>query len=300
MSAIAQRLDAHLAAGGHAQAAADADVAAQTAAGFVVRHRVGQALLDLDVVALAENLFDAPFGHPGTPQVCAIVRHDVQGNHLSVPHRLAGGGVHSHPAQPGIDGGRGDLSGADRLHGCPWAMLRVAAGKDARHFGHQGLRVRNNEAAYIFDPAAIEDRQVGALTGGEDHVIGFELQQAGGVEYRIEAAVRIVRPLAELQGDLAFLIDADRAPARVQLHAFGDCVFDLVRTGRHFAALLEGGHVDVRRALAQSRQGDVNGDVSAADDDDPRPDPHRFAAAHGMQEVDAARARRIDGHHRSG
>ena len=42
----AQRIDAHLAAGGHAQAAADADVAAQTAAGLVVRKRVGQALLD--------------------------------------------------------------------------------------------------------------------------------------------------------------------------------------------------------------------------------------------------------------
>ena len=29
-------------------------------------------------------------------------------------------------------------------------------------------------------------------------------------------------------------------------------------------------------------------DVAAADDDDPRPDPHRCAAAHGVQEVKAA------------
>ena len=218
----------------------------------------------------------------------AIVRHDVQGDHLGAAHRLAGGGVHGRPAQPGVDGGRGDLSGADRLHGRPRAVLRVAAGEDARHLGHQGLRVRDDEAAGVLDPAALEDRQVGALTGGEDHVIGFELQQAGGVELRIEAAVLVVGPLAELEGDLAFLVDAYRAPARVQLHAFGDGVLDLVRAGRHVAALLEGGQVDVLRALPQSRQGDVDGDVAAADDDDPRPDPHRFAAAHGTQEVDAA------------
>ena len=201
----AQRLDAHLAAGGHAQAAADADVAAQAAAGLVVRHRVGQALLDPDVVALAEHLFDGPFGHHGAGQVRAIVRHDLQRNHLGAAHRLAGGGVHGRPAQPGIDGGRGDLPGADRLHGRPRAVLRVAAGKDARHLGHQGLRVRDDEAAVIFDPAAVEDRQVGALTGGEDHVIGFELQQAGGVELRIEVAVLVAGLLAELEGDLTIL-----------------------------------------------------------------------------------------------
>ena len=42
------------------------------------------------------------------------------------------------------------------------------------------------------------------------------------------------------------------------------------------------------RALPQRRQGDVDGDVAAADDDDPRPDSDRFAAAHGPQEVDPA------------
>ncbi len=74
----------------------------------------------------------------------------------------------------------------------------------------------------------------------------------------------------------------------MQLDAFGDCDFDLVRAGRHVAALLERGQVDVLRALPQSRQGDVDGDVSAADDDDPRPNAHRLTAAHGVQEVDAA------------
>ena len=66
----AQRLDAHLAACGHAQAAADADVAAQAAAGLVMCLHVCQALLDLDVVALAENLFDASLRHHCTAQVC--------------------------------------------------------------------------------------------------------------------------------------------------------------------------------------------------------------------------------------
>ena len=106
--------------------------------------------------------------------------------------------------------------------------------------------------------------------------------------FGLKRAGLVLGPLAELEGDLAFLVDAHRAPARVQLHAFGDCDFDLVRAGRHVAALLEGGQVHVLRALPQRRQGDVDGDVAAADDDDPRPDPHRFAAAHGVQEVDAA------------
>ena len=167
-------------------------------------------------------------------------------------------------------------------------MLRVAAGKDARHVGHQGLRVRDDEAVVVFDPAAVEDGQVGALTGGEDDVIGFERQQPAGVELRIEVALLVAGLLAELQGELTILTDADRPPARVQLHAFGDGIFDLVRAGRHVAAFLERGEVDVLRALPQSRQGHVDGDVAAADDDDPWPDAHRIAAAHGMQEVDAA------------
>ena len=62
-----------------------------------------------------------------------------------------------------------------------------------------------------------------------------------------------------------------------QLHAFGDRGFDLVRAGRHLAALLQGHQVDVLRALPQRRQGDVDGDVAAADDDDPRPDAHRLS-----------------------
>ena len=62
----AQSVDAHLAARDLAEAAADAKVAAQAAAGLVVSHRVGQALLDLDVVPLAENLLDAPLRHDAT------------------------------------------------------------------------------------------------------------------------------------------------------------------------------------------------------------------------------------------
>ena len=42
------------------------------------------------------------------------------------------------------------------------------------------------------------------------------------------------------------------------------------------------------RTLPQSGQGNVDGDVAAADDDDPWPDLHRLTAAHGMQEVNAA------------
>ena len=63
----------------------------------------------------------------------------------------------------------------------------------------------------------------------------------------------VVDLLAELEGRLAVLPDADRAPPRVQLHAFSDGVLDLVGAGRHLAAVLEGDHVDVRCALAQGR-----------------------------------------------
>jgi len=72
-----------------------------------------------------------------------------------------------------------------------------------------------------------------------------------------------------------------------QLHAFGNCQLDLVGAGRHIAAFLERGQVNVQCALAQRCQGDVNGDVAAADDDHPRPNPHRLAATHGVQEINA-------------
>ena len=139
----------------------------------------------------------------------------------------------------------------------------------------------------VLDRAAVEDRQVGALPGGEDHVVRVERQQAGRIELRIELPVRIVRPLAELEGDQAVLVDAQRTPTGVQLHALADSVLDLVRAGGHVAASLERDHVDVTGALPERRQGNVDGDVAAADDDDARSD-QRLAAAHVAQEVDAA------------
>ena len=75
----------------------------------------------------------------------------------------------------------------------------------------------------------------------------------------------------------------------MQLHAFGDRDFDLMRTGGHVTALLEGGQIDVLRTLPQSRQGDIDGDVATPDDNDPRSNPHRFAAANGVQEVEPAK-----------
>ena len=69
------------------ESGADGDIAAQTAAGLVVRHRVGQALFDADEVALAENLFDAPLGQRGPAEVRAIVRHEGEWNHLGTAQR---------------------------------------------------------------------------------------------------------------------------------------------------------------------------------------------------------------------
>ena len=218
----------------------------------------------------------------------ALIRRDRQGNDVGSAHRRAGGMVHRRPAQPGIDRAGGDLPGADGLHDRPRAVLHVAPGVDAWHLGHQGFRVGEDEAVSRLDRAAVEDRQVGPLTGGEDHVVALERQQAGGVELRIELSGLVVDLLAELEGRLAVLPDADRAPPGVQLHAFPDGVLDLVGAGRHLAAVLQRDHVDVRCALAQGRQGDVDRDVAAADDDHPRPDPHRLAAAHVPQEIDAA------------
>ena len=91
---------------------------------------------------------------------------------------------------------------------------------------------------------------------------------------------------AELEGELAVVVDAHRPPARVQLHTFGDGVLDLVRARRHLAALLERDQVDVLRALSQRGERDVDGDVAAADDDDPRSDSHGLAAVNGSEEAD--------------
>ena len=119
-------------------------------------------------------------------------------------------------------------------------------------------------------------------------MIGFQLQEAVDVEFRIELAGLVLDPLAELEDGDALFLETQRSPAGVELHAFGDRELDLVGAGRHVAALLERGQVHVPRALPQGRQGDVDRDVSAADDDDPRPDAHRLSAARGAQEVDAA------------
>ena len=73
----------------------------------------------------------------------------------------------------------------------------------------------------------------------------------------------------------------------MQRHALGDGRLDLVRAGRHFAALFEADHVDVLCPLAQGGQRHVDGDVATADDNDTRADLDCFATAHIAQEVDA-------------
>ena len=167
-------------------------------------------------------------------------------------------------------------------------MLPVAPGEDARHRGHLGRRVGHDVAAVVLDAAAFEARQVGALAGGEDDVVGVEFQEAGAVELRVELAVLVLDLLAELEDGHPLLVEPQGSPAGAQLHALGDRELDLSRAGRHVAALLQRGQVDVRRTLAQGGQRDVDGDVAATDDDDPRPDAHGSSAARGAQEVDAA------------
>jgi hypothetical protein len=211
----AQRLDTHLAAGGHAQAAAEAEIATQAAPGLIVRHRVRQALLDLDVVSRADSLFDSSLGHRGATKPTAGLSRNVQRIHFGAAQGFACGGVHGISLQPGIDGGSSDLSGADRLHGRSRTMLPIAAREDARHVGHLGLRVGNNEAAHVLDPAAIEARQVCALADCKNYVIGFELQQAIGIELRVEATGLVLDPFAELEDRFAVLLDSYRTPARV-------------------------------------------------------------------------------------
>ena len=119
-------------------------------------------------------------------------------------------------------------------------------------------------------------------------MIGFQLQQAVDVEFRIELAGLVLDALAELEDGDALFLETQRSPAGVNLNAFGDRELDLVGAGRHVAALLERGQVHVPCTLAQGRQSDVDRDVSAADDDDARPDAHRLSAPRGAQEVDAA------------
>ena len=142
------------------------------------------------------------------------------------------------------------------------------------------------------DRTAVEDRQVGALTGGEDHLVALERQPAGGVELRIDF------PLSSWTCSQSWKVLSPSSPMLTgpspgQLHAFPNGVFDLVGAGRHLAAVLEGDHVDMRCALAQGREGDVDGDVAAADDDHPRPSTDRLAAAHVPQEIDAAEHERL-------
>ena len=156
---------------------------------------------------------------------CAIVRRDGQWHHLGTAGWLAGGVVHRCPTQPGIDGRRGDLPGADRVHGQARAVLAVATGEDARHLGHLGLRSATIKPQHVLDSAAFEAGQIGALTGGENDLIGFERYQPIGVELGIELPRVVLGAHAELEGDLTVLVDAHWAPARVQLHALRRLLF---------------------------------------------------------------------------
>ncbi len=156
---------------------------------------------------------------------------------------------------------------------------------------HQRAAVGDDEAARDFEPAALDAGEVGALPHGEDDLVALEAQPALGVELRIEAAAilnTVEDAVAVLEHDLAVVLDAHGPPARMQGHALGHGGLDLVRAGRHLAALFEADHVHLLRALAQRRQRDVDGDVAAADHHHARTDLDRHPAPDVAQEVDAA------------
>ena len=116
-------------------------------------------------------------------------------------------------------------------------MLTVAAGKDAGYPGHLGVRVGDREAALALDRTALQQCNVGALAGREQHLIGLQGQQSAGVELRVEATAVVLDPLAELKHRRALGVDAQRTPTGMQLHALGHGQLDLVGAGRHLAAL---------------------------------------------------------------
>src|SRR5512137_92759 len=118
-------------------------------------HYIAQALFDAHVIALTQHLFNTLFRHHSTAQISAIMCYNLQGSHLIAPYRMASSGVHGYSTQPGVNGDGGNLPRADRLHGSPWTVLCVTAGKYPGHFGHQALRVGNYEATNIFDPATL-------------------------------------------------------------------------------------------------------------------------------------------------
>ena len=283
----AQSLDTHLAAGELAQAAADATVAAKATTGLVMRHGIGKSLLDLDVAA--ETLLDILLRHLRTWQVAAFARGHNQWNHVGATYGLADACSHRHITQPGVDRRSSDLAGTDGLDRRARPVGHVATGKNAGLARHQRATVGDDETAGDFETAALDAGQVRTLANGEDHMVAFEAQPLAGIELRVEAAGLVKYVFAVLEADRPIFLDARRPPTRMHDHALGDRSLDLVRTGRHLAALFEADHVDLLRSLAQGGERHVDGDVAAADDDDARTDPHVLAAADIAQEIYAAK-----------
>ena len=75
-------------------------------------------------------------------------------------------------------------------------------------------------------------------------MISFKGQKTVSIEYRIECTFVVFYPFTVLEGNLSFLIDAQRTPARLHPDTFGYCRYYLVRTCRKIASLFERNHVD--------------------------------------------------------
>ena len=165
----------------------------------------------------------------------------------------------------------------------------VAAGEDARHVGHQRLRVRDDEAARRSRPRCPRESS-GRCPGRWRGSRGRLRASAGGSASNFGSNL----PSASLTCSQNWKVTSPSSSMRSGPQPGCSCTpsatassisCGLAGMSRRFSSESQ---VDVLRALPQRRQGDVDGDVAAADDDDPRPDPHRLAAAHGAQEVDAA------------
>ena len=177
------------------------------------------------------------------------------------------------PAQPGVDGGRSDLAGADRLHGRARAVFTSPPAKTPGTWS-SWFAVRDDKAAIDLDAAAFEDSQVGALADGEDDVIGFELSR------RQESNFGSKRPLASLTCSQNWKTTAPSSSKRngPQRGAAAHLRRRRSRSRADWPAsrgASRGRPCPRAQRPGATRSGDVDGDVAAANDDNAWPNPHR-------------------------
>ena len=181
-----------------------------------------------------------------------------------------------------------ELTAGNRIDRKPCAVVYITACEDIFFCGLEGNRICLDRAISVdFNSGSLEEvAHDDGLTDGQQDVVTAELDRFVLVILRVEASFAVLDAGALLEddtGDLAVLgEDLLRTPAVHDFDAFCLCVFDFIVCRRHFILAFKAQHCDLAIRNTLCGTGNVDCDITAADDND------ITFKAYGVIEVDAA------------